>query len=251
MRSRVIGVGAVIMAVMGISVGRAGADDFLLADGKAWPGRLLQTRGSAPDLTPVFERNLQQDQGTIPKIRSITKLQDGRVVFCSGLDRRILELVPNGERVLHHGGYIARQVRTDSNGDLYWSGLETPIDGNPLPDGFIYKFDVITGQFQTLMTFSQNDLQKDWWGAFDVRQGRIYVATLKQPSSIYEIIDSIPRKIATLPISVTAFRFDQDKSLLVADGHGKLVRFPDLSTPEVRQTELESPIPFADFVRAR
>ncbi len=245
MRGLVMRVGAVTIVAVGLCQASLG-QDFFLADGQSWPGRILQARST--DVSAFFERSLTQPDGRIPKIRSITQLRDGRTVFCSGLDRSIMELTPGGERILHHGGYLARQVRTDSNGDLYWSGLETPIDGNPLPDGFIYKLDAATGQVHTLMTFSQGNLANDWWGAFDVRQGRVFVATLKQPSSIYEIIESMPRKLTTLPIGITAFRFQPDGSLLASDGRGKLIRFRDLSHPDTNELLLDSPVPFVDFV---
>ena len=151
--------GVVMGCVGAASGGLMGAEEFILADGGAWPGRIL--RGDERGERVVAVRDGRLEEGLVPRVRSVTTLADGRIVFCSGLDRSLIELLPRGERVLQHGGYLARQVRTDRNGTLYWSGLETPLGGNPLPDGFIYKLDA-RGVTHTVMTFSQGDVGRDW-----------------------------------------------------------------------------------------
>ncbi len=148
---------------------------------------------------------------------------------------------------LQTGGYLARQVRTDLGGTLYWSGLETPRDNNPLPDGFIYSWNPKTGEAKTVMTFSQGDVGNDWWGAFDVRDGRIFVGTIKDQTRIYDVTASPVQLVATLPISATAFRFGPDGSLLACDGKGKLYRFAELAHPDKSEVVLTSDTPFVDF----
>lgn len=226
----------------------AAAEEFLLADGRAWPGKIVATNERGERTLVVRDARLPQE--LIPRVQSLTTLNDGRIVFCSGLDRSLIELLPRGERVLQHGGYLARQVRTDRDGTLYWSGLETPIDNNPLPDGFIYKLDA-SGTTQTVLTFSQGDVGKDWWGAFDVVDGRIFVGTLRGRTAIYDVSISPVQHVVTLPIAATAFRFGRDGSLYACDGGGRIYRWADRTQPERYDIVLRSPTAFADFDFAR
>ncbi|MBX7165107.1 MAG: hypothetical protein K1X74_02040 [Pirellulales bacterium] len=230
--------------------GTAKAAEWYLADGQAWPGRILLQRDARQDFW--YTRPLSQDDQTIPRVRSVCTTSTGQVVFCSGLDRRIMIADPRGERTLHHGGYLARQVRCDAADTIYWSGLETPQDASPLPDGFIYAYSQVTREARTLATFSQADVGRDWWGAFDIHQGRIYVATLNGPARLYELPESgIPRLVATLPIPVHAFRFGEDGALWACDGQGGLFRFSDLQRPEQIETVLRGGVPFVDFAPVR
>lgn len=221
------------------------ASDPILADGRAWPGRAFVDRNGTIDTLLVRPGSLSE--GAVPRVQSVTLL-DGRVVFCSGLDRSLFEMTSTGERRLRNGGYLVRQVRTDTDGTLYWSGLETPLESNPLPDGFIYSWNPTTGESRTEMTFSQGDVGRDWWGAFDVRDGRITVGTLTNRTRLYDISESPVRQLAELPISATAFRYADDGSLWACDGQGTLYRFADLTRPESSEVVLRSAVPFVDFV---
>jgi hypothetical protein len=221
------------------------ANEYLLADGKAWPGQILTWRDGGQNTTYLRPLNVGDD---IPRIQSLTRLADGRLVFASGLDRSVMQLDAGRERRLHHGGGLVRQVRTDADGALYWSGLETPRDGNPLPDGFIYRLRPETNEAETLLTFSQGDVGKDWWGAFDVRDGKVFVGTLRDRTRIYDLSQSPVRQVCELPISATAFRFGPGNSLYACDGQGVLYRFDDLARPGDFEEVLRSPTPFVDFV---
>lgn len=225
------------------------AEDFFLADGESWPGKILRT--SDRGLQEVHLRSQALPQGDVPRIRSITLDHDGNLVFCSGLDRSLMKLLARGEVRFQHGGYLVRQVRTDTDGTIYFSGLETPLQGNPLPDGFIYRVNPASGRTETLSTFSQSDTQHDWWGSFDVREGHIYVSTFHEPSTIYDLSVVPPRALFTVPFGVHAFRFESETSILACDGRGKLVRFPDLHHPEKSQIVLDLPTAFVDFCQAR
>ena len=221
----------------------------LLADGKSWPGKILIASERGERTLAVRDTRLPQE--FTPRVQSVTTLADGRIILASGLDRSLIELLPRGERVYQHGGYLARQVRTDRDGTLYWSGLETPIDSNPLPDGFIYKRNA-DGTSQAVLTFSQGDVGKDWWGAFDVVDGRLFVGTLgtsnqRGKTSVYDVSVSPVQHVVTLPIAVTAFRFGRDGSLYACDGGGNLFRWVDRNQPERYQTVLRSATPFVDF----
>ncbi|MBX3423997.1 MAG: hypothetical protein KF752_20765 [Pirellulaceae bacterium] len=221
------------------------AADFLLADQAAWPGQILAIRGDR--LEPIWQRGQSSDERLVSKIQSLTPAPDGGLIFCSGLDRSVMQWNNGGESELHYGGSVVRQVRTDTNGDVYWSGLETPLDSNPLPDGYIHRRHHATGQVETLLTFSQELVEKDWWGAFDVRQGIVYVATLRAPSKLYRIENSIPKLLVTLPIPVSAFRLGSSNSVLASDGVGKLYRFADLSRPEEFEVIWSGRQPIVDF----
>src|SRR5262245_60152311 len=110
---------ATLLLLVGFLISPAfSADDFYLADGQSWPGRVLLTRGADQDTLLVRPLRLADDD--VPRVQSVTTLADGRVIFCSGLDRSIQELLPRGERRFHRGGYLARQVRTANDGALYW-----------------------------------------------------------------------------------------------------------------------------------
>ena len=227
----------------------AAGESWLLADGKAWPGKLLRAHDG--QTVVEFARGNSNSDQVVPRVQSITRLADGRLVFCSGLDRKLFELTATGERELKEGGYLARQVRTDTDGTLYLSGLETPRDGNPLPDGFIYSWSPKSGETKTVMTFSQGDVGHDWWGAFDVHDGKFYVGTNAGQTRIFDVSASPVKQVATLPIAATAFRFDTDSSLLACDGKGKLFRFRDLAHPEKSEIVLTSETPFVDFAQQK
>jgi hypothetical protein len=231
------------------AVRAADLPQLLLADGKSWPGKIL-TVDHGQTLATRHLRGPQLAEEAIPRVQSLTVLPSGRIMFCSGLDRMVYELTGAGERQLHHGGYLARQVRGDRDGTVYWSGLETPIDNNPLPDGFIYSFNPATNEFRTVMTFSQGDVGHDWWGAFDVRDGRIFVGTFHGPSRIYDVSASPVQLLYTLPIGASAFRLMDDGSLWSCDGHGKLYRFPDPRNPGQHELLLDSETEFVDFAPA-
>ncbi len=233
----------------GVWTASLSAEDVLLADGRAWPGRMLTAQAGRVDL--FFTRGGSLPDGAVPRVQSLTTLPSGQVVSCSGLDRMIFELVPGGERVVHQGGYLARQVRTDRDGTVYWSGLETPLDNNPLPDGFIYSWNPSTSETRTVLTFSQGDVNHDWWGAFDVRDGRVLVGTFHHPTRIYDVSVSPVALVYELPLAATAFRHAQDGSLWACDGQGKLFRFADATRPEHPETIVDTPTAFVDFAFGR
>ncbi len=176
---------------------------------------------------------------------------DGRIIFCSGLDRSVWELYAGRERELHFGGGLVRQVRVDTNGDIFWSGLETPIDNNPLPDGFLYRMRHGTNNVETLLTFSQDLVGRDWWGAFDVRQGEVFVATRSLPTRIYRLVNSIPELVVTLPTELASFRIIDGQQFLVSNGNDRLLRFRDIASPQTSELVVQTPGRFVDFtVRA-
>lgn len=237
----------VVMVVLIQGASTVSADQYWLADGSSWPGSIF----SVQDTTQLthWQRALRPDDRVVPRVQSLTFLRDGSLVFCSGLDRSLFRLGSNGEQELHFGGGLVRQVRTDTSGDLYWSGLETPLDGNPLPDGFIYRKRTDSESIEVLMSFSQELVGRDWWGAFDVRDGQVYVSTLSSPSKIYIIENSIPRWIATLPLSAKSFRLESPTSIVATDGTGKLYRFSDLQNTDNYELVSESPFRFVDFAK--
>lgn len=237
---------ALFVSVITASIGTCIAQEFLLADGNSWPGKILQVRGFTP--TGLWQRNASASDHHVPRLQSLAALDDGRLVFCSGLDRAVMALDSGREIELHFGGGLVRQVRAGGRSEVYWSGLETPQGTNPLPDGFIYRQSLLTGQAETVCTFSQSLVDRDWWGAFDVHQGQIYVMTLHQPSKLYVLENSIPRLLATLPISATAFRVGEHRSLQASDGQGKLYRFSDYQDPSRHEIMLDLASPFVDFL---
>ena len=220
------------------------SEEFILADGRSWPGRIFVTGDRGERALAVRDTRLPQE--LVPRVQSLTTLRDGRIIFCSGLDRSLLELLPRGERVFQHGGYLARQVRTDRDGTLYWSGLETPLNNNPLPDGFIYKLNA-RGQAETALTFSQGDVGRDWWGACDVGEGRVFVGTNRGRTTIYDVSVSPVQTVCTLPIAATAFRFGRDGSIYACDGGGNLYRFGDRANTDRYDTVVRGATPFVDF----
>ena len=239
----------VLAGVLSVIPYLAQAHEFLTADQDAWPASVLVVRSPDPNTSVLWQRSLPGSDRYVPKIQSLTRLHDGTTVFCSGLDRSVFAIRPGGEYELHHGGSLVRQVRTDNNGDLYWSGLETPLNSNPLPDGFIHRKRMGTGDAETVLTFSQDLVGRDWWGAFDVRMGEVYVATLKAPSRIYRLENSIPQLVATLPISIRSFRFESDQSILATSSDGEICRFQDVrSDPNRYEVVARRSFKMVDFV---
>jgi len=227
----------------------AQATDYFLADGAAWPGVILADRHGRTDTLHV--RSDAQVDDDVPRVQSLSTLPSGELYFCSGLDRSVFQLDGRREIRLSRGGGLTRQVRHDTNGDLYWSGVETPIDSNPLPDGFIYRWDSARRSVETVLTFSQGDVGHDWWGAFDVHEGKIFVGTLRDKTRIYNVSESPVRFVCELPFSASAFRFGADGALYACDGRGKLFRFPNRADLGDQEIVLESATPFADFAFGR
>lgn len=236
---------ALVAAVLS-SIARA--DDYLLAEG-SWPGRIWSSR--AGELATLYTRPTHPADDLVTKVQSVTRLPSGEIAFASGLDRTVLGFSSAGERRLHHGGGLVRQVRADGDGRIYWSGLETPRENEPLPDGFIYRLDPATGDAAAILTFSQIDVGKDWWGAFDVYRDKIYVGTSRGKTSLYNVSVSPVERVCELPFAVSAFRFQEGGGLLACDGKGRLFRFGDLSHPESFETILETSTPFVDFDAVR
>lgn len=230
---------------IGANVPTGMSAEIILADGQAWPGRILESRSGRVDAW--FSRPAALPDGDVPRVQSLAILPSGQVLFCSGLDRSIYEISGRSERRFHHGGYLARQVRVDADGMVYWSGIETPRDGQPLPDGFIYSWNPSTREIRTVLTFSQQEVGHDWWGTFDVHNGRIYVGTLRDHTRLYDVTTSTASHFGTLPFAATAFRFASDGSLYACDGHGKLVRFANPSDLTTFDVILVTSTPFADF----
>lgn len=221
------------------------SQEVLIADGNAWPGRILSQNRSS---TSVFwERSVPGSDRWVPKVQSLAQTPDGRIIFCSGLDRSVWELYAGRERELHFGGGLVRQVRVDTNGDIFWSGLETPIDNNPLPDGFLYRMRHGTNNVETLLTFSQDLVGRDWWGAFDVRQGEVFVATRSLPTRIYRLVNSIPELVVTLPTELASFRIIDGQQFLVSNGNDRLLRFRDIASPQTSELVVQTPGRFVDF----
>lgn len=241
--NRLLSLAAVLF--FGLNSSLVSAQNFLVVDQSAWPGKFITLRGTST--TNYWQRGAVNDR-IIPRIRSLTNMPDGSIAFCSGLDRSIMVLGPAGEQELHHGGYLARQVRTDTNGDLFWSGVETPQNSNPLPDGFIYRRKATTGQVETLLTFSQSNTDHDWWGAFDVRGGQVYVATMKSPAKLYRIADSIPQHIATFSFPISSFRIIGPTAILAADGQGRIYRVDDWQEPERADVVAQREFAISDFL---
>ena len=224
--------------------GFVSGEDYLLAEAAAWPGKVWMSRNG--ELSLLHERPTPLADDLVPRVQSLTRLPSGEIAFCSGLDRTVLGLNRGSERRLHHGGGLVRQVRMDREGRVYWSGLETPLENNPLPDGFIYRLDPASGEAETLMTFSQQDVGSDWWGAFDVHQGKIYVGTLRDQTSIYDVSVSPVKRVCQLPFAATAFRL-RAGGLYACDGKGHLFHVPDLSRPDEYSPVLDLTLQFVDF----
>jgi hypothetical protein len=248
MRYKSFAVLAVVTSLASSISGVYGAEYFL-AEGAAWPGVILANRHGRTESLHV--RSDAQADDDVPRVQSLSTLPGGELFFCSGLDRSVFRLEGRNEIRLSRGGGLTRQVRNDTNGDLYWSGVETPIDANPLPDGFIYRWDPARRSVETVLTFSQGDVGHDWWGAFDVREGQVYVGTLRDKTRIYNVSESPVRFVCELPFSASAFRFGADGSLYACDGHGKLYRFPNHDDLNDHEVVLESASPFVDFAFGR
>ncbi len=228
------------------------AQDILLANPNSFPGELLKTSGELLLPLHVHVRPIQLADRAVPKLRSVTRLPNGRMFFASGLDQMVFELTPTGERRETIAWGQVRQVRSDRAGSLYFSCLLTPQNGEPLPDGFIYSRDLAKGENRAVLTFSQGDVGRDWWGAFDVHGDHIYVGTMQGKTKIYDVSVVPPRLVATLPLSATAFRFDDQGGLFACDGGKKLWHFTDLSRPDETgvSCDLESPLIDFDFLPA-
>jgi hypothetical protein len=225
-------------------------DRFLVADHRENPGRVILAETGS--VVPWLERHLAGSSDVfVSKVRSLSLLRDGRLVYVSGVDRSIMVYDRVAERQLRYGGGQVRQVRVADDGHLYMSTLETPIDGNPLPDGLISRVDSNTGESTPLLTFSQEVVGREFWGAFDVHRDKIYAGTLSDRTRIYDVTRAAPVElIAELPFNAPSFRFSRDGVLYACDGRGKVYRFPDLRDTNRSEVVLDIAEPFTDFIWA-
>lgn len=238
---------ALCLSLLAFSIcGSAKATDWWISTGSADPGKILLVKdGKELD---YYTHRKPPHADMVSKVYTLSRDAEGKLLFASGLDRFLLEASRAKASLVKDGGYTLRRVRRGKDDEIFWSGLETPRDDQPLPDGFIYSMNRKTGTSKTVMTFSQGDVSKDWWGAFDVHDDKIYAATLNSPSKVYDITKISPTTlVATLPIRVLSIRFSKDGVLHACDGEGKLYRFPDLTAPEKFEVLYESKTKFTDF----
>ncbi len=182
---------------------RAHGQQAFLADGRADPGILWQTDGSAEEIT-VYRRSVHPEPafpGAIKKLAQVAIGPDNKIYFCSGLDGWVLHLLDKKNEVAAFA-MVEGQVRdlacTGEEHTVYYSTVETPKDNQPLGDGKIYRRDFQEGKATLVATIRQADVGGNWWGVFAIHEGMIYLATTEPNSRILTWQKGTIRPVAEL-----------------------------------------------------
>jgi hypothetical protein len=213
-------------------------DDLYLTDGRAFPGQLWISRDGSPErlshrrevkVNPAFPRAAM-------KLAQVAVGPDDKVYFASGLDGYVIHLLDGKNEVVSFEA--AGQVRDvacsdDEEHTVYFSVVPTPQNGEPLADGKIYRRDIWAGQPSEVATVRQSEVGGNWWGAFTVRDGVFYLATLDSPSRIIKLTSNGPEPFATVNgFKLQGLANGPDGTFYFTDGSDKVYRTADFQTIE-------------------
>lgn len=215
----------------------AAAADLLLTDGKAFPGQLFESRGAAAEHS-IYRRQATADPAfpkAAMKLGQVAVGPDRKVFFASGLDGYVMHLLDRAHEVVSFE--FAGQIRDIDCGNeehtVYFSVVPTPQDGQPLADGRIYRRDLWAGQPSEFATIRQSQVGGNWWGAFTIKEGTIYLATLDRPSRLFKITSGDP--VPVFPANryrISGLTYGPDGSFYFADESETVYRTSDFETVE-------------------
>lgn len=229
--------GLFVMATMAILSPMVSADDFILADGRAFPGQLWSSVGGGA------ERSIHRREATANpaypraamKIGQVAIGPDGKIYYVSGLDGYVMHLLDRRHEI--HIFEFSGQIRDiDCGGEehtVYFSVVPTPQNSEPLADGKIYRRDLWAGQPNEVATVRQADIGGKWWGTFAVKDGSIYIATLEQPSRLFKVGTGSPQPVFTAnQYEIHGLTTTHDGKFVFANNTGKIYRTTDFVTVE-------------------
>jgi hypothetical protein len=240
--------GLFVLIACGALCSVAAAGNLLLSDGRAFPGELWRSRSGAR-----VERIHRRDATANPaypqaamKLGQVAVGPDQKIYFASGLDGYVIHLLDGVNEVLSFE--FPGQIRDlDCGGEehtVYFSVVPTPQNGAPLADGKIYRRDLWAGQPSEVATVRQADVGGNWWGAFAIQDGTVYVATLENPSRIFKLTTAGAEQVFPANrFKIQGLAAAPDGKFLFTDGTNKVYRTADFDTVE---TAYQGDRPFTD-----
>jgi hypothetical protein len=213
------------------------AEDLYLTDGRSFPGQLWFARAGSPErlihrrevtVNPAFPRAAM-------KLGQVAVGPDGKVYFASGLDGYVIHLLDRRNEVVsfEFAGQVRDLACSAEEHTVYFSVVPTPQNGEPLADGKIYRRDTWAGQPSEAATIRQSQVGGNWWGAFTVRDGVFYLATLENPSRIIKLTTGGPEPFATADgYKIQGLASGRDGAFYFTDGGEKVYRTADFRTIE-------------------
>jgi hypothetical protein len=238
----------IVLAACGASCSGAAASDLLLTDGRAFPGELWQSRSGAREQR-IHRREATANPAypqAAMKVGQVAVGPDHKLYFASGLDGYVLHLLDGVNEVLSFE--FPGQVRDLDSGNeehtVYFSVVSTPQNGAPLADGKIYRRDLWAGQPNEVAAVRQADVGGNWWGAFAIQDGTVYIATLENPSRIFKLTTAGPEQVFPANrFKIQGLAAAPDGKFLFTDGTNTVYRTADFDTVE---TALQANRPFTD-----
>jgi hypothetical protein len=226
-----------VLVVSTLSCQVSTASDFILTDGRAFPGQLWESRAGGAE-RPIHRREAAANPAypqAAMKIGQVTVGPDGKIYFVSGLDGYVMHLLDGEHEVLSFE--FSGQIRDlDSGGEehtVYFSVVPTPQNSEPLADGKIYRRDLWAGQPSEAATVRQSDIGGGWWGTFAIQDGKITIATLERPSRLFKLTTAGPEPVFTANRNeIHGLAATGDGAFVFTDGTGKVYRTVDFVTVE-------------------
>jgi hypothetical protein len=218
------------------------ADDLFLADGGAFPGKLWLSEGGTVE-RPIVERAATADRAypdAIMKLAQAAVGSDGKIFYASGLDGCLMHLLDGRNEIMafEFAGQIRDLATTGEEHTVYFSVVATPQNDGLLADGVIYRRDLWEGRPSEVARVRQADIGGNWWGAFTIKDGFVYVATQGEFSRIYRLTSSGPELAFDTRVRVTGLTTGADGDFLFTTGDGFVYATRDFERIDtVLQTE--------------
>ena len=232
----------------GLLAQTASAEDLFLADGRTFPGQLWLSEGGTtersihrrqPEANPAFPSAVMQ-------LGQVAVGPDGKVYFASGLDGSMMQLLDGRHeiQVFEFNGQIRDVACTDEEHTVYFSVVPTPVDGQTLADGKIYRRDLWNGQPSEVATVRQSEVGGNWWGAFTIKEGLVYIATFEERSRLFKLTTNGPESIFSGNTStIRGIASGPDGSFYFTAGTDTIYRTTDFERLEIA---LRGNRPFTD-----
>lgn len=229
--------GLFVLALMTILSPVATADDFILVDGRTFPGQLWSSVGGGAE-RPIHRREATANRAypqAVMKIGQVAVGPDGKIYYVSGLDGYVMHLLDRRNEI--HIFEFPGQIRDiDCGGEehtVYFSVVPTPQNSEPLADGKIYRRDLWAGQPSEVATVRQADIGGGWWGTFATKGGSIYIATHESPSRLFKVGTGVPEQVFTgNQQEIHGLSATRDGVFVFANNTGKIYRTVDFVTVE-------------------
>jgi hypothetical protein len=230
--------GMLVLVAFSMLCDKAQADNLILADGKAFPGQLWQSRNGGAERS-VFRLNATPNPAyprAAMKIGHVAVGSDGKIYFASGLDGYVMHLLDgNSEVVSFEFGDQVRDLDCGNEAHtVYFSVVPTPQNNEPLADGTIYRRDLWAGQPSEAATVRQSQIGGNWWGTFAIQDGSTYLATLDNPSRLFKLTSSGPEQVFPAnQFKIQGLASTADGKFLFSDGTGNIYSTSDFENVEV------------------